>query len=389
MPILDLEKEKKDDKFSQFNLPTPSSDFDSNDDVLSSMALGTVTHNMEIFGGKMQASELRTQIESQPSAAAIKTFIMGGQGIFTFGDGNDGDVTISADTTLSADRYYKNLTVDATFVLSPAGYRIFVSEKLVVAGTIRRNGNDGGTGGNASVGTGGSGGGGGAALAAGYLATTVAGVAGGNGGTDAADGANSTGTNVSNSLGSNGSAGGAGGRSINSANTSTSTGGTATASNVELIANWHLATLLDIGATGATLKFTPSAGAAGGGGGRGDLNSGGGGGGGAASGGGIVAIYAKEIEVRPTGAIQSNGGVGGNGGNGAGGANGGGGGGGGAGGDGGQIILVYNTYSNAGSVVASGGTFGTGGANGGAPATDGSVGTAGSAGTVREFKISL
>ncbi|MBM3131956.1 MAG: hypothetical protein FJZ95_02840, partial [Chloroflexi bacterium] len=43
----------------------------------------------------------------------------------TFGDGSDGDVTISADTDLTRDMYYNTLTVNSTKILSTKGYRIF------------------------------------------------------------------------------------------------------------------------------------------------------------------------------------------------------------------------------------------------------------------------
>ena len=81
-----------------------------------------------------------------------------------FGDGHDGDVIISSNTSLSRDMYYNNLTINNGVTLNPNGYRIFVKETLTNNGTIERNGNPGGDGGNASTGTGacnGSGGGGG------------------------------------------------------------------------------------------------------------------------------------------------------------------------------------------------------------------------------------
>lgn len=60
-----------------------------------------------------------------------------------FGDGSDGDVTISSDTTLTRDMFYNNLTVDAGFTLNTGGYRIFVKGTLTNNGTIGRPGNDG------------------------------------------------------------------------------------------------------------------------------------------------------------------------------------------------------------------------------------------------------
>lgn len=314
----------------------------------------------------------------------------------------------------------KPLTAPVT--LNMAGYRIFVRDTLTVNGTIQRNGNAGSTGGTGTVGgsapsAGGSGGSGGGALADGYLKGALAGIGGATGGAGhfsisgdgapTAGGSGSAGVNTTNSLGSAASNGGAGGASDAAAG-SGGTGGTSTASNVKLIANWHLATLLDIGSTGTTIKFDNSASAAGGGGGGGGSSNtsghgggGGGGGGGAGSSGGIIAIYARVIVVGAQGIISCNGGNGGNGGVGGNGSgstgSGGGGGGGGAGGNGGIVIVVYNSLTNSGSIVASAGTKGSGAAGGtgghGSPfGTDGATGTAGSdgsAGVVYQFQLSL
>ena len=38
-----------------------------------------------------------------------------------FGDGNDGDVTISEDTTLTRTMYYNNLTINSTKILNTGG----------------------------------------------------------------------------------------------------------------------------------------------------------------------------------------------------------------------------------------------------------------------------
>jgi hypothetical protein len=59
-----------------------------------------------------------------------------------FGDASDGDVTISAFTTLSREMHYNNLTVTATGQLKPNGNRIFVRGTLTIAagGSIDDNG---------------------------------------------------------------------------------------------------------------------------------------------------------------------------------------------------------------------------------------------------------
>lgn len=101
-----------------------------------------------------------------------------------FGTGVDGDVTLSADTTLSRDMYYANLSLADGVMLHPNGYRIFVQDVLTLGNgaAIRR---DGGTAiaGSASVMTTG----------------TLAG--GGDGQTDSP--CHPSGGNVTNSLGGN------------------------------------------------------------------------------------------------------------------------------------------------------------------------------------------
>lgn len=57
-----------------------------------------------------------------------------------YGDGSDGNVTISAHTVLTRDMYYANLTVNASIVLRSSGYRIFVSGTLTLNGTITNQG---------------------------------------------------------------------------------------------------------------------------------------------------------------------------------------------------------------------------------------------------------
>jgi hypothetical protein len=47
-----------------------------------------------------------------------------------FGNGSDGDVTISSTTTLTRDMYYRNLTIAPGQMLDGGGYRIFVSGTL-------------------------------------------------------------------------------------------------------------------------------------------------------------------------------------------------------------------------------------------------------------------
>ncbi len=334
---------------------------------------------------------------SAAGAAVFKSIQVGGSttqytindnGNYWFGDGSDGAHTTSGNEVLSTDKYYTDLTIATGDTLDPGGYRIFVSGTLTLQGTgkIARNGNNGtnGTNGTASAGTAGPGG---AALADGYLKGSLAGGAGGDGGTPS-NGGGVEGVStaaVSNALGNSGKSGGAGGDG-GGAGGGAGTGGTATAANVKLVANWHLALLLDVSSTGSTVKFTNSASSAGGGGG-GAAGGGGGGGGGGGSAGGIIAIYAKNIVIGASAAITANGGNAGGGGTGGTGT-GGGGGGGGGGGNGGIIILVYNSLTNSGSITVTAGTAGLGGLKTGSN-LDGSNGVAGSTGVIYQFNMSL
>ena len=61
-----------------------------------------------------------------------------------FGSGADGSRTIKADTTLSHDVYYRNLTVNSGVTLDTGGYRVFVAGTLTLrtGAQISRNGAD-------------------------------------------------------------------------------------------------------------------------------------------------------------------------------------------------------------------------------------------------------
>ena len=52
-----------------------------------------------------------------------------------YGSGNDGNVTISANTTLTRDMHYNNLTISAGYTLDTAGYRVFVRNQFAMAVT--------------------------------------------------------------------------------------------------------------------------------------------------------------------------------------------------------------------------------------------------------------
>lgn len=247
-----------------------------------------------------------------------------------YGTGLDGNVTISVDTTLTSDKHYNNLTVDATFTLDAAGFRIFVRGTLTNNGTISNVG--------AAATAGGTGGAGGAA------GTIGGGTAGGN--------ALQPGTNGTECLGS---AGGAGGGPVPAGTVATP---------AEADGGVRIGYALPTALTGRSLANTKFTGGTGGGGGLSDgPNKGGGGGGG----GGVLILAVWEIGT--LGTLRVTGGAGFNGA--AGNAAGGGGGGGGA------CVLLYNhpVQSSIPSGIASGGALGTGSGGGanGVAGTDGRV----------------
>lgn len=63
-----------------------------------------------------------------PAANAFANFIDSPDSVY--GSGSDGSVTISSNTTLTTDKYYYNLTINANTVLNTGGYRVFVKNIL-------------------------------------------------------------------------------------------------------------------------------------------------------------------------------------------------------------------------------------------------------------------
>ena len=334
-----------------------------------------------------------------------------------YGDGSDGDVIISANTNLTRDMYYNDLTVNTGVVLNNAGYRIYVKGTLTNNGTISRNGNNGSNGNAGSEDVKGTGGAGGSALAAGSLPGTIAGSAGGNGGDggrNADPGENGDNGSVGgaglNTTDSIGGAGGGGGAQVggDGAGVGAYTGGIGVACGTAGTATQWIRQPRDIVTSGivdTSHGLSAGNGGSGGGGGgasrqdgvNGNYGGGGGGAGGSGSPGGAILISAKKIVINSGCSITANGGNGGNGGNGADagvnvgsgiwGGGGGGGGGGGVGGQGGVIILIYNSLTNDGSITANAGTSGTGGTggsgiDGGGDGYDGSTPTISSAGRI-------
>ena len=324
-----------------------------------------------------------------------------------YGDGNDGDVTISGATTLTADMYYNNLTINDGITLNTGGYRVFSKGilNLNTSGKIARNGNDGSNGINGNNSDGGfhaakAGGAGGTAIADAFFKGAIAGETGaggnntdtGTGSRNANVGANGTATTTSmgvdGTAGGNAGGGGAGGAGAGGADANGGTAGTVTLTTTPA-RNYVLAVnMLDFSGAGY-VKITSSASSgsgAGGGSGVGDGGYAASGGSGAGSGGSGAIVFVAARFIIGSGDIESVGGAGGDGGDGgdgqlnrgAGGA-----GGGAAGGSGGVCVVVYtNKAATITSSVAggAGGTAGTAGTNGGGTSGDGNTGTDGTAG---------
>jgi hypothetical protein len=328
-------------------------------------------------------SDAENQIVSDGSTVTINKSNMTFEDIF--GDGSDGAATISSNTSLTADMHYTNLTVDATFTLDAAGFRIFVSGVLTVNGTIARDGNAGTNGATAAgIGAGGAGGAGGAALATGSLYGAAAGVAGGNG-EPLTSNTGTNGTSLAKCMGSAGSAGGIGGDPTGGGFAAGSAGaktGTVFNKPTSVIGAFML---YDIFPAADNLRSSAGSGSGSGGGWRGAGSNGAGGGGGSGSSGGIVAVYAREIIIGAAGIIRANGGAGGDGGSDGGAGANGGVGGGGAGGSGGVVLLVYSKLTNSGTIEAAGGAAGALGSTG--STANSTAATAGVAGAVIQLQV--
>ena len=294
-----------------------------------------------------------------------------------FGDGSDGDLTLSSNVTLTRSMYYGNLTVPNGYTLDPAGCRIFCSGTLTNEGTISMNGGNASGGGVISGGCAGS-----AHSSVEFLAAS-GGACGGSGGASGSGSQGGTAGSITGDGGAGG-VGGTGGSASGASGACGGAGGTLTRQKLRFMTPYLLYT------SGSSISnLGPGTGGGGGGGGGASSGACGGGGGGGGAGGGILWIAAKKILQNPnnTSAVISakggNGGAGGTGGSGTAG-----GGGGGAGGGGGYIMLIYQTmtigYGATPSVA--GGSGGTGGSG----SSGGSAGTgacAGATGTLLRFNM--
>ena len=286
-----------------------------------------------------------------------------------YGDGSDGNVTITEDYVVTSNKQYNNLTINAGVLFDTRGYVIRVKTTFTNNGTVTDTQN------------GGSGGNGGAAIVSGYGVGTN-GNPGTSGSTGAIEGA-----------GSGGDGGGSGGRgggwyNYDGADTHLVKGGAAgagakggkgggavkiyakTLTNNSVIHANGLAADDDATAGGqGTYYIRYNCGAIGG--------SGGGGGGGNGGNGGLVKLI---YETRTEGTVTANGG------NKSSGKSGG------AQLDPGQVVYMVTNYSDYPSIYYSGGNGGTerGGAGGaafygryGIAGSDGTDGNDGSAGTIQ------
>jgi len=318
-----------------------------------------------------------------------------------FGDGSDGDATISSNTTLSSDKLYRNLTINDGFTFNPGGFRIYVKEILTFVGTgkIACNGGAGGDGGDASLSEGGTAGSAGAiayATANTVLPIPLVGKIGGlgvsvnddqsagNPGTAGDNNVKAININASGDGGNGGIANGQNG-GVGGAN------GTITNINKGIKIVYDSISFVDDADNSISILYPNTGSGSGGSGGAwaqgtGDDASSGGGGGSGAS-GGIVLVSAKSvITVNGNSYLEAIGGDGGDGGDGwTEPAHFGAGGGGGAGGAGGIVILIYTTKTGTGTESSSGGALGAGGI--GDNADDGVDGGGGGDGETHLFQI--
>lgn len=273
-----------------------------------------------------------------------------------FGTGVDLSATIAANTTMTRDMYYEDLTVNVGATLNTGGYRVFVSDTLTLNGNISYNGNSGTTGGL-----------GGLALTAN---TVGGGSAGGTSGNAGSNGGNAGAAAANTSMGAIGGSGGQGGGGVGSG-----LPGLPGAISVVPAANGGTQVFNDImrAILGRDVTGTRLTGGTGGGGGGGSATGGGGvKGGGGGGGGGVVIVCART--VTGSGAITANGGAG------AAGANGGNQGGGGGGGGGGGVVVLVRCAGDAILQAQSG----AGGA-GGTGTSPGFAGAGGSLGQTYKF----
>lgn len=351
-----------------------------NTDIANIVAAGVPNANTTTMGGVEIATDAEVAAGTNTGSTGASLVTTPGQiGLAqiygSFGNGSDGNVTISSPTTLTRDMYYDTLTVNST--LTTDGYRIFCKTGILGNGTIKWG--IASNGGNATTYTPGTA----AAQGGTGLLKNTAGKIGAAGSSSAYI----TGTNgLDGTSGKIGSAGGAGGNGGSSG--LVATGGIAGANIQQSLPNiekWSVFSFNDFGNSFRNICGSGS-GASGGSnitGGSGNTT---GAGGASGASGGTIWIATKSWGGTFT--LQSTGGNGGNGGNSN--DSGGhaiGGGGGGAGGNGGISMIIYSSKTWSGSYSLAGGAGGTGGTGSGGGGT-GVTGSTGATGTSYEILIS-
>ncbi len=283
-----------------------------------------------------------------------------------FGDGSDGNVSLSSGTTtLARTMYYNDLTLSSTAILNANGYKIYVKGTLTISGTasIVRTPNNGTNASGQTQGTGGS------ILTANDMGP---GLAAQSGAVGASGGLGGSSGNPGNGAGTTNGYGGAGGASGSAGSGTAGAAGTYTHIPERVIRPDHIFLLA---------YKNGGQGGAGGAGGSASAFGNGGGGGGGGSGGGVLMIFARIFNSTSSIGLVCKGGNGGNGGNAPNGNSTGGGGGGGGGG--GNIYLICYSITALGTLTVTGGT----GGNGGNLSGSGSNGNAGSSGSIGHTEV--
>lgn len=299
---------------------------------------------------------------------------IGGHASAIYGDGSDGDVSVTGASTLARDMFYRNLTISGSGALTTAGYKIYVSDVLDLsaanAGSIIRNGINGTNAANTI------GGGSGGNMASATLGNGQAAGSGPNGTTGAGSQASAI-ASFSPANGGQAGAGGKGGDGAGGANAGgASRSGTPPAGALSI--RYYSDNLFKMTASTTLSLLLGGCGAPGGSGAAGDGGSAGGSGGGG-GGGGVVAISARIIKRSGSTAAACINVKGGNGGNGANTIANRGGGAGGGGGGGGWVYLAYENLIGSTATDAIAADGGTGG-NAGNTAGTGTGGHGGSGG---------
>jgi hypothetical protein len=328
----------------------PTAQWIVNPDLSAVSASGLSSQYWNIVGDVVTPQSAAEQLVTDDNTFLSALALADGESEL-FGDGNDGDMVITVNTTLTRDIYPRQLTVNAGITLNAAGFRIVAKRGVTNNGVIHNNGSDAAGAVGGAAGAAGTMGGG----TAGATGTNAAGVSSATLDLDATPGQGGRG-----GLGGNGSSGaGANGGQIRSQNNSR-----VRARRFEAIS---MMADVDMGVVGDVVRFHGGTGGGAGAGGGG-ANLGGGGGGG----GGNLMIIAPLIFNGPGAFLQARGG--------AGGAASGGNAGGGGGGGGGVVATLTGNLRDRGSRDVTAGL-------GGAGAGTGTAGAAGNDGRTINIKI--